>query len=454
MMSPPPCAHALRAALMCGVVLSLGACGRVGLDLLPKDDGLTSDDDPATADCPTACENPHGTADCARGVCLVTCATGYADCDGDRTNGCEVDLARDVDHCGACDQACINAGGITECIAGRCAPTCSIEAADCDGDLQNGCEVDLTSPRSCGDCDTVCENPNGTARCGSTTCAPVCSPGFGDCDGDPQNGCEANLGGGNVCPVACDLRGSFALKLAFTSTWPSTILVSSGMGTFVFWARVDVSGDGLTLDGTIIPCGQTVPDFRSSPLINERYGLVYPPSLFAGTALSLLPASMGVARPYPGADLTFARTGLLFGVTLPDPINGPWPSAAALQSADTDADGNRGLTALYKDTPGFTYPPANNFGTVRVDRGYVASRLVFELSGALTSCTLAQGTATTPGLDFHTLGCRVNSGRQCVDSESDHLDENAPRFTISTGRFTLVKLAAGTSCADVLRAAP
>jgi hypothetical protein len=454
MMSPPLCADALRTALMCGIALVLASCGRVGFELLPADGGL-----PIVDDCPTTCDNPHGTADCSGGACQIACESGYADCDGDRTNGCEADLSRDVDSCGACGQACTNEGGSTECVAGRCEPTCAIEAADCDGEPENGCEVDLTSPQSCGACDTVCDNPNGSVRCGSTTCAPVCSTGFGDCDGDPQNGCEADLGGASVCPVACDLAGSFALKLTFASTWPSTLLVSSGSGTFVFRARLDLSDNGAsgsdtTLSGSIVPCGQAVPDFRSSPLINERYGLIYPASLFAGNAVSLLPAEINVSRPYPGADLTLARTGLLYGVTLPDPIEGAWPSASALQSADTDADGNRGLTAMYKDTAGYTYPPANNFGTVRIDRGYVASRLVFELTGALTSCRLSQGTVAARGLDFHTLGCRTTGGRLCSDSESDHLDTNAPRFALSTGTFTMVKVAGGASCADVARATP
>ena len=35
-----------------------------------------------------------------------TCATGRADCDGIRSNGCEVDLRSNVTHCGACRQEC------------------------------------------------------------------------------------------------------------------------------------------------------------------------------------------------------------------------------------------------------------------------------------------------------------------------------------------------------------
>lgn len=46
----------------------------------------------------------------------VTCSEGYADCDGNRSNGCEADLETSHDHCGACDTGC----GISGCESGRC----------------------------------------------------------------------------------------------------------------------------------------------------------------------------------------------------------------------------------------------------------------------------------------------------------------------------------------------
>jgi hypothetical protein len=51
----------------------------------------------------------------------AACAPDTADCNLDPTDGCEVDLTRDGDHCGACDSSC----GMAVCVAGQCgvAPT-------------------------------------------------------------------------------------------------------------------------------------------------------------------------------------------------------------------------------------------------------------------------------------------------------------------------------------------
>lgn len=56
--------------------------------------------------CDKACPSgPNGTASCAGGTCTLTCATGFANCDGVAANGCEADLANAA-HCGKCGNAC------------------------------------------------------------------------------------------------------------------------------------------------------------------------------------------------------------------------------------------------------------------------------------------------------------------------------------------------------------
>jgi hypothetical protein len=65
-------------------------------------------------------------ADASRGVRDAArapdggCAAGYADCDGNRGNGCEVELASDPAHCGVCGRACES--GVA-CTLGYCEPT-------------------------------------------------------------------------------------------------------------------------------------------------------------------------------------------------------------------------------------------------------------------------------------------------------------------------------------------
>lgn len=67
--------------------------------------------------CGVRCAAVHGAAACVGGRCVLTCQEGFADCDGHPGNGCEVDLATDRAHCGACIKTCEG----SRCAAGRCA---------------------------------------------------------------------------------------------------------------------------------------------------------------------------------------------------------------------------------------------------------------------------------------------------------------------------------------------
>jgi hypothetical protein len=60
----------------------------------------------------------HGMGSCQSGQVIVQqCQKGFSDCDGQASNGCEVDIENDPEHCGSCSNACTP----TElCIAGGC----------------------------------------------------------------------------------------------------------------------------------------------------------------------------------------------------------------------------------------------------------------------------------------------------------------------------------------------
>ena len=57
--------------------------------------------------CGTGSQNaPCGTgSSCVAGECV--CASGRADCDGQRANGCETDIESDANNCGGCEVACV-----------------------------------------------------------------------------------------------------------------------------------------------------------------------------------------------------------------------------------------------------------------------------------------------------------------------------------------------------------
>ncbi len=146
--------------------------------------------------CGTVCPAvANASRTCTSGRCGFTCNMGFADCDGNPTNGCEVFLGTDAANCGACGRACAsgpNATGV--CAAGTCALRCATNFGDCDGSASNGCEVDVrASVAHCGVCGRACAGgTNATATCTASTCGVACNAGFADCDGNPSNGCEVN----------------------------------------------------------------------------------------------------------------------------------------------------------------------------------------------------------------------------------------------------------------------
>ncbi len=149
---------------------------------------------------------------CASGTCAIMCTAGFANCDGSTSNGCESMLASDTNHCGACGNRCTaGTNAVASCQMGTCVSRCASGFADCDGNELNGCEVDTrTTLAHCGACNAVCttSRPGTTAVCAAGACRAVCGLGFSDCDADPTNGCEidtrssaANCGAcGTVCP--------------------------------------------------------------------------------------------------------------------------------------------------------------------------------------------------------------------------------------------------------------
>src|SRR6185437_11516922 len=105
--------------------------------------------------CGNVCSAAHGTPACFEGVCgIAVCDAGYADCDGDPANGCEVDTGTDASNCGACGNVCKVSNGMGTCSGGTCTTAmCDAGYADCDGNPANGCETNVASDvNNCGSC--------------------------------------------------------------------------------------------------------------------------------------------------------------------------------------------------------------------------------------------------------------------------------------------------------------
>ena len=163
--------------------------------------------------CGNVCNLAHATSGCASGACTIAaCSAGYADCDGNAANGCEVDVTADAGNCGGCGTVCSSVHGTPSCVASACQIACANGFGNCDGNAGNGCEVNLANTvSSCGACGNACAAPNGTPTCANGACGvAACNVGYDDCDGNPANGCEVHLvsdanncaGCGNECNLA------------------------------------------------------------------------------------------------------------------------------------------------------------------------------------------------------------------------------------------------------------
>ncbi len=151
-----------------------------------------------------------------------TCASGFADCDGNRANGCEVPI-RSVTSCGSCGSLvnCSTQATMTNQISPSCSAAgvctyggCATNWGNCDMSAANGCERDLTLATTCGSCTNSCPalpNVAPGAMCSlspAPTCAFSCQPGFADCNAGP--GCETPLTSTTSCGSCGAIRNCMA----------------------------------------------------------------------------------------------------------------------------------------------------------------------------------------------------------------------------------------------------
>ena len=111
------------------------------------------------------------------------CAPGQKNC-GTAQNPACVDIANDVFNCGGCGITCnayFTASGlslshfVTACDSGSCSLGCERGWADCNGRLDDGCEVDTNAdPENCGGCGIVCDGVAGQACVGGRCALEPC----------------------------------------------------------------------------------------------------------------------------------------------------------------------------------------------------------------------------------------------------------------------------------------
>ncbi len=117
---------------------------------------------------------------CVAGECRLNCPAPDSACGVGAVMACH-NLRMDPGHCGDCSKVCSAANGIAGCVAGECLiARCNADFADCDHNIANGCEDNLSSSvRHCGACDNACPViANATTACVVGVCSTDCNAGF------------------------------------------------------------------------------------------------------------------------------------------------------------------------------------------------------------------------------------------------------------------------------------
>jgi hypothetical protein len=205
------------------------------------------------ASCPTAA---NAVSTCSSSECGFTCNTGFGNCDGNPSNGCEADTTSDTTNCGGCGALCSTvANAVSTCSRSQCSFTCNTGFANCDGNRSNGCEADTTSDAAnCGSCGTSCPSiANAVSTCSGSKCSFTCNPGFADCDGDPSNGCEADLSLPAHCGSCFFICGVTANRHDFATCIDHQCGYACDIG---FADCNGVGSDGCEVDlSTVLNCG-------------------------------------------------------------------------------------------------------------------------------------------------------------------------------------------------------
>ena len=172
--------------------------------------------------CGNGCDLANASESCSTRSCrLVMCTSGWGNCDGSESNGCETQLTS-LTHCGMCDRACNLSNATESCSTGACRlGTCSAGYENCDGSEGNGCEVQLNSVSNCGGCGVPCTRANATPTCSTGTCRiQSCNARFDDCNGTDSDGCETSLStvmNCQACGSTCPMPANSAASCSFTS---------------------------------------------------------------------------------------------------------------------------------------------------------------------------------------------------------------------------------------------
>lgn len=325
-----PCPHGL---LVCTFPIT-GGTTVIGPACIAPDEANT----PAFG-CGTCqpCVLAHAVPKCVSSACAIaTCDNGWADCDGNPSNGCEADLSL-PQNCAGCTTACT---GSEVCTPTGCAATCPTGFISCSG----ACRNPMSDPQACGNCTTNCgvHGSCSSGNCGTQACDPngydpsACGPGCFACPSAPDIG--SPVVGGACNAGTCELLYAAGNGGAFTSGWPSTVLVqflNNPQGIAVDGVNVFYSESGIwQVSASGGAPQQIAPD--SPRFIALDSSFVY---WNAGSSIRRVAKGGG-----PATTIVTSQQPALGGVAV-DSTNVYWVSGGAFYASPKDGSGSPNVLA-------------------------------------------------------------------------------------------------------------
>ncbi len=251
----------------------------------------------------------------------------------------------------------------------------------------------------------------------------------------------------------CQLEGTAAVKILAQVSWPGSLAMEPGEGTFEIWFKSEINDDGEVIIASGHVCEVDVPDFHTKPLAGgDTHGTVIPADAWLSGPRTAL--SLRLSGRAPGSILTVDPTAMFLGTELSEPM-GSWPTSSSnMRAIDHDNDGYPGVTSYAAMGAGYSNPRIAAFNpSLRANRIFLGMRNIIGFEGMLTSCGRAEGTANL-SLDQRSFGCLTPEGDECNPSQTALLDGNMPQFQVEEASFTLQTLSDDTDCAAIRRALP
>ncbi|MFO0560348.1 MAG: hypothetical protein U0269_20190 [Polyangiales bacterium] len=268
-------------------------------------------------------------------------------------NGCEVNTGSSAANCGACGMVCASGANATAtCASGVCRLTCNAGFANCDSNVANGCEVNTnTSAVHCGMCGRAC-------AAGATCTAGTCVGGtgalynpFDTAANFPTGWSRVGVGGGAVMSAlsaTCARTGAMGLEPGSDLVWKSTPVVGAAGTRASVWMRAVASGRAYLVFGIAGTTGFALAAGpNTSSIIWQQIGSITTSPTYTDLATAAYSFTAGQwYRLEVVFDGTSTVRGNLYGA---DGTTVVWTGTRALPSAVNGGVGLRSFNGLCLD---------------------------------------------------------------------------------------------------------